>query len=278
MEIMKSYGPSYTRLIGASYPGLIMILLDQSLSMKEHGKAIEAAKATNRVIYEIMLASRSEGEIIDRCFVGVIGYGKSIKPIVGDKISQVAATPLRIESVEKMVSDRAGGLVSAKIEMPIWVEPEFQNGTPMAETFEKAYTLIEGWIRDNPNSFPPIVMNITDGEPNDFDKSTGNALKTKDMATRLMDLETTDGKVLLFNAHISGLVSANELQLPSSESGIVDPYAKMLFNISSILPPRLIEEAKKVGLSTQAGSRGLVFNANAETLIKLLTFGSSVAR
>jgi len=102
--------------------------------------------------------------------------------------------------------------------------------------------------------------------------------KQKNAATKLMSLGTSDGKALLFNAHITGSKASAETQLPSSISSISDPYAKFLFEISSEIPPRLVQEALKVGLSPQAKARGLIFNAKAETLIKFLTFGSSLAR
>lgn len=272
-DIIKSSGNSagYVKLIGTSSPGLIMILLDQSGSMQDDEKAQYASQAVNRVVYEIMVASRSGEQIKDRCYIGVIGYGASVYPIAGGKISEVAANPIRIETVEKMVPDKAGGLVSVNMDMPIWIEPRAENGTPMAEAFEKAYALIEKWVGENPNSFPPIIMNVTDGEPND-------PAKAKTAATKLMSLGTSDGKALLFNAHITGSKASAETQLPSSVSSVSDSYAKFLFEISSEIPPRLLQEAQKVGLSPQANARGLIFNAKAETLIKFLTFGSSVAR
>lgn len=272
MEIIKSPNSGgYSKLIGTSSPGLIMILLDQSGSMSDDNKAQDASKAVNRVIYEIMLASRAGEVIKPRCYVGVIGYGASVYPIVGGTITEVAAKPSRTEQVEKKVDDGAGGLVAVKMEMPVWVEPRAENGTPMAEAFEMAYPLIEKWVRDNPNSFPPIIMNVTDGEPNSPDQ-------TKAAASKVMSLSTSDGKALVFNAHITGTKTSAEIQLPSSASGMGNQYAKFLFDISSKIPPRLLQAAQEAGLTTQPNARGLVFNASTETLIKLLTFGSSVAR
>ena len=263
-------GSSYIKLIGTSSPGLIMILLDQSGSMSESNKAQDAAKAVNRVIYEIMLASRA-GEIIKpRCYVGIIGYGEIVYPIVGGTIAEVAAKPMRIEQIEKKVADGAGGMVSIKMDMPVWVEPKAGSGTPMAEAFEQAYSIIEKWIQSNPNSFPPIIINVTDGEPNDHTSA-------RVAAEKVMNLGTSDGKVLLFNAHITGTNLPTEIQLPSNTSEIADQYAKFLFDISSEIPPRLLQAAQDLGLKPQPNARGLVFNATTETLIKLLTFGSSIA-
>jgi hypothetical protein len=280
-QTFKRQEPSmntHSRPIGTSHPGLIMILLDQSSSMAANQKAMMASTAVNRVIYEIMLASRA-GEIIkDRCYVGVIGYGATIRPLVAGQISDVNAKPLRSETFHQMKPDGAGGLVSTPMVMPIWVEPVMDNGTPMARAMDQAFSLVEQWIKDHRDSFPPIVINVTDGEPDDFDLRTGQAPTTTAAAKRLMELKTDDGNLLLFNAHITGQSTALGISLPSTDTGLLDAYAKLLFNISSVLPPRFIDEAYKVGLSPQVGARGLVFQGNEDSLIRFLTFGSSVVR
>ena len=91
-----------------------------------------------------------------------------------------------------------------------------------------------------------------------------------------MSLETEDGKVLMFNAHISGLGKDQMIQLPSNPSEISDEFARFLFSISSVIPDPLLEAAESVGLSPKKGARGLIYNADTETLVKLLDFGSSV--
>jgi uncharacterized protein YegL len=255
-----------------------MILLDQSSSMAANQKALMASKAVNRVIYEVMLASRAGAKIKDRCYIGVIGYGVTIRPLVGGQISVVAAKPLRSETIQQLTPDGAGGLVYTPMDLPIWVEPLTDNGTPMAQAMDQAFSLIEQWITNHRDSFPPIVINITDGEPDDFNVSTCEAPATTIAAKRLMDLKTDDGNLLLFNAHITGQSTALGISLPASDTGLLDAYAKLLFKITSILPPRFVDEAYKVGLSPQTGARGLVFQGNEDSLIRFLTFGSSVAR
>jgi len=278
-EIILMPSNGYQQLIGTKNPGLIMILLDQSGSMSDNNKASLAAKAVNRVIYEIVLASRSGETIKDRCHVGVIGYGRDIEPVVGGKISDVAASPIRIEKVMQKMHDGAGGLLEVEQEMPIWVDPKSQNGTPMAAAINKAFPIIEDWTVENPNSFPPVVINITDGEPNDFSNSTGKAPETEAAANSLMNIKTTDGKLLFFNGHIVGDInSPQEIKLPNSDAGLPNNYARLLYRISSVLPNPLIQAAQSVGLSPQNGSRGFVYNAAAETLIQLLTFGSTQLR
>ncbi|MFM5888646.1 MAG: hypothetical protein ACKOQS_10220, partial [Dolichospermum sp.] len=123
------------------------------------------------------------------------------------------------------------------------------------------------FISNNPNSFPPIVINITDGVPDDLKSATAEAKK-------LAQLKTADGNVIIMNAHIS-TASAGKIELPNSNSGFSsDQFANFLFDISSVLPENLANRAKEVGFNVQPGSRGFVFNADAETLIRILNFGS----
>jgi hypothetical protein len=269
-EIVPVSNTNYSTKVGTDNPGMIMILLDQSGSMGGN-KANLAATAVNRVIYETQLSCRDGLKFKDRCYIGVIGYGDKVGVLVAGKISEVSKASLGMEKVRKM--DGAGGLI--EMEMPIWVTPKADGGTPMAEAMTLASPLIEGWKGKFPHSFPPIVINVTDGEPDGFDR--GEAPSTKKAALKLLELSTTDGNLLLFNAHISSSgIAASEIQLPNSDVSITDPYAKWLFGISSVLPPPLFEAAKNVGFSPEQGARGMVFNAGAETLIRLLTFGSTL--
>jgi len=268
---------AYQELLSTSNPGLIMILLDQSYSMAEpwyegQTKAQAAALAVNRVIYEIVEACQDGEDIKNRCVIAVIGYGSDIVPLVGGMVSQVADNPLDVIEVPKKIPDGAGGLVEIKWDMPIWVKAKADNGTPMADAMKNAYELIEEWAQKHADSFPPVVINITDGQPNDMQIGRRDGSRTKAAAEKLMSLKTTDGHLLLFNAHISN-ENAAEIKLPNSDRQL-DGYAKFLFNISSVLPDRLLAEARAVGFSSRPLARGFVYNARAETMIKLLQFGT----
>lgn len=263
----------YQEQLSRAKPGLIIIMIDQSGSMSDSyansTKAKFAALAVNRVIEEIILSCSSGSAIKDRCYVAVVGYGARVDILFLEKVSDLAENT-DTETLKKKVSDGAGGLVEVDEMIRVFVKPTASGGTPMAEGFQEAYKGVEKFVANNPNSFPPIVINITDGEPNSFDTATTEAKK-------LAQLQTTDGNVIIMNAHIS-TVSAGKIELPSSNSGFsVDKFANFLFDISSVLPDTLAESAKNAGFNVQPGARGFVFNADAETLIKLLNFGSQGA-
>jgi len=269
---------AYSNLpLGAANPGCLVILLDQSGSMKDpydtgQTKADAATQAVNRVIYEISQSCQKGKKISDRCYVAVVAYNHmTVSALLGDMISKIANNPKRVQKLKKKIPDGAGGLIEVDFDMPIWIEPKAYGGTPMTQAFEAASQTVKQWLQQYPDSFPPIVIHITDGEPNEEKKAHA-------AAKQLMRLKSTDGEIVLFNAHISN-ATAGEIKLPHNDTGFTgDSYAKFLFNISSVLPDAMVTQAKAAGFSPQAGARGFVYNAGAETLIKLLTFGSAPMR
>ena len=125
--------------IGTANPGCIVILVDQSWSMTEDWgdgtKAEVAALAVNRILEELVLDSQAGDEIKPRCHVSVIGYGERVECVVDGMISEVASSLLEVKKVKKSIPDGAGGIVEVEVEMPIWVQPEANNDTPMHEAF-----------------------------------------------------------------------------------------------------------------------------------------------
>jgi len=259
----------------SSNPGLIVILVDQSYSMTESyipnpkpmNKAEFASMAVNRVINEI-IESNTNGELIKkRCFIAVIGYGNGVNMIAGEMLDNIANSPKRIEKLKKAVPDGAGGIIENDYNLPIWVEPVADNGTPMNTAFSEAGKIIKAWINERSKCPAPVVINISDGLPNDVEE-------TRKEAQAVLNLASDDGNVLIFNAHISD-VSLGKVILPNDKNVLKDENAKFLFDISSEIPESMFIAANNCGLNPIKGSKGMVFNADAEALVKLLNFGSS---
>ena len=258
--------------IGTSNPGCIVILVDQSWSMTEDWgdgtKAEIAALAVNRILEELVLSSQAGDTIKPRCHVSVIGYGERVECIVDGMISEVESSLLEVKKVKKSIPDGAGGIVEVEVKMPIWVQPEANNGTPMHEAFEQAAEIVQRWCDDKPDGFPPIVINITDGAATQPDL-------TEDAARKVMSLHTTDGNVLVFNIHIAN--NKYEVIFPHSTTQLKDDnFAEFLFDLSSVLPEPLREEAKKHGLPAEPDTRCFAYNAGPVMMIKILTFGSTI--
>jgi hypothetical protein len=266
----------YQRLpISHRNPGLILILIDQSESMQDPyydglSKAEFAARAVNKCIYEI-IATNTAGETVkDRCLLAAIGYGQVTELLVAGRLSELREQSTGVQEVTERRRRPSGGVGESTRKIPVWVTPRSENGTPMEEAFDLAGQLIDDWIRENPDNFPPIIINITDGQPNE-------APAARRSAQKLLALATSDGQALLLNGHISE-GAGREILMPASEADLPDEFARFLYSISSPLPPPMVAAAQAAGIAAVAGSRGFMMNAKAEMFTKLLVFGTVIAR
>lgn len=165
----------------------------------------------------------------------------------------------------KKVDDGAGGLVEQNVKFPVWFEPVANGGTPMSQALQEAKTVIESWLCQHTNSYPPIVINISDGAATDGDPAPH--------AEALRNLATSDGNVLMFNCHISSQ-TASPILFASSNEGLPDAEACLLFSMSSVLPHSIQQAACAEGFSVGEGVRGFAFNADLLELIRFLEFGT----
>lgn len=272
---------AYTAEISRSNPSCFLFLIDQSGSMDDpfgggestRKKADGVADAINRLLQNLVIkCAKSEG-VRDYYHVGVVGYGSSVGPAFGGSlagqelvpVSQIADNPARIEERTKKVDDGAGGLVDQTVKFPIWFDAVAHGGTPMCEALTRARDILSGWLGAHPSCFPPIVINITDGESTDGDPT--NAAET------VRGLAGDDGNVLLFNAHLSSHRAA-PIEFPDGETDLPDQYAKLLFRLSSALPPYMRTVAQQEGYTASDGARGFVFNADLISVIRFLDIGT----
>jgi hypothetical protein len=236
-------------------------------------KAKEAANVVNRFLMELAIKC-AKGEGINNYYdVSVIGYGSSVRSALSGNLGQtalqpisaIAETPSRLDKVMKRESDGAGGLVEVQIELPVWVESTATGSTPMCRALRKASDILTTWIADHPDSFPPTVLNVTDGETTDGDPI--------EAAGGLTQLTTSDGNILLYNCHLSAS-RAKPIRYPSSSEGLPDEFAVQLFTMSSELPPAHLETARGLGLDVWTGCRGFVFNGDVVDLISFVEIGT----
>ena len=274
----------YSAEISRVNPSCFLFLIDQSGSMSDpfggqpgKKKSEGVADAINRLLQNLVIkCAKSEG-VRDYYHVGVIGYGSQVAPALGGAlagrdlvpISEIADKPLRIEQRVKKVDDGAGGLVDQTIKFPVWFEPVAGGGTPMCEALDLARQTIGDFISRYPNCYPPIIINLTDGEAGDGDPEPPSAA--------LRSLSSSDGPVLFFNAHVSSRPD-RPIEFPNSESQLPDDHARLLFRMSSTLPPQMQETARREELQVADDTRGFVFNADLVAVIRFLDIGTKVAQ
>jgi hypothetical protein len=272
---------SYQAEISRTNPSCFLFLIDQSGSMADNFGGGESGKkkadgvsdAINRLLQNLVIkCAKSEG-VRDYYNVGVIGYGARVGSGFSGNlstanlspISMIANSPSRIEERTKKVDDGAGGLIDQTIKFPIWFDPIANGGTPMCQALSEAKTILQEWLSQHPGCFPPIVINITDGEATD-----GNPT---DAANAIKELSSSDGNVLLFNVHLSAQKSS-PIEFPDNDGGLPDEFAKLLFQMSSSLPTHIQNAAKQEGYQVSEASRGFVFNADIVSVIRFLDIGT----
>ncbi len=139
----------------------------------------------------------------------------------------------------------------------------------MCEAMKLAKQYLEVFLNRFPACYPPLVINITDGMATDGDPLLP--------AVALQQLASNDGNVLLFNTHVSDS-QVTPVEYPAAEAALPDKFAKLLFRMSSALPPRLLEAARADKVPVQPGARGFVFNADLVSVIRFLDIGTRVAQ
>ena len=236
-------------------------------------KADGVADAINRLLQNLVIkCAKSEG-VRDYYHVGVLGYGSSVAPAFAGSlagrdlvpISEIADNPARVEERTRKVDDGAGGLVDQTVKFPVWFDAVAKGGTPMCQALGRAKEITEAWLSQHPDCFPPIVINITDGESTDGDPAAN--------AQAVRALESSDGAVLLFNVHLSS-ERATPIEFPDDETALPDKYAKLLFDLSSVLPQYMRSVAEQEGYHVSDGTRGFTFNADIVAVIRFLDIGT----
>ena len=171
----------------------------------------------------------------------------------------------QVEDRQVRESDGAGRAVEVSRKMPVWLRPHAGWQTPMCQALQHAEDAISEWVAQHPDSFPPIVINISDGDATDGDPEP--------FAQRIMRLHTNDGETLLFNCHLSENSSIPS-QYPDSENVLQDDFARQMFRMSSVLPSACRHHAAQLGITVSAESRCCVFNADMVSLVQFLDIGT----
>jgi hypothetical protein len=273
----------YTAEISRPNPSCFLFLIDQSGSMANpipggsgKTKAAAVADATNRLLQTLVLRCAGSEGVRDYFHVGVIGYGSSrVGPALGGTlqgfnlvpVSVLANNPLRVEIRTKKVDDGAGGLIDQTVKFPVWFDPAANGSTPMCQALDMAWHSVADFLVQNPACYPPMVINITDGKATDGDPEPH--------AATVRDLSSQDGNVLLFNLHLSSQTERT-IEFPDSEASLPDGEARLLFRMSSTLPPSMASTAQREGYRVTPATRGFVFNADLVSVVRFLDIGTRV--
>jgi hypothetical protein len=274
---------AFSAEISRQNPSCFLFIIDQSGSMLDNfnnppkPKAQGVSDAINNLLQNLVIKCYVGGDDKPRdyYYVGILGYGQNVGSAFSGQlsssnlnpISDIALNPARIEERTKKIDDGAGGLVDQKVKFPIWLDPVSQGGTPMTQAFQKANEIIETWLNQHPDCFPPTIIHVTDGESTDGDPSSE--------MQKLISKSSTDGNVLLFNLHLSNNPNAREIVFPGNKELLPDKYSEMLYNSASTLTSFMIETARKeYNLKVAENSKGFVLNGSLVSVISALSIGT----
>lgn len=275
----------YTQPITRQNPGLFVFLLDQSFAMSEpiggnnpdnRRKMDQLALAVNAWLQEMVVRSTRADRIRHFFDVAAVGFRTDCDAnaitespfggILVDRsicsIIEIGENPARIEPITKSFFDEdTSEIMEVSERRPLWVEPRAEGGTPTCSAFYKAYDIVDEWIQGHIDSFPPIVIHVTDGESQEGDP--------KPYADALKELETEHGNVLLFNCHLS-LYQCDPVLFPNHTELLPDLLAQLLFSMSSVLPQSFRRQAHAGDFKLQPRARGMAYNADMVALIQFL--------
>ena len=302
----------YDKKVTSHEPTLLILLLDQSVSMSEtmteteQGEVYSIAKIAKIIsdtfLYTAFRQCVRGNESKAYIDLAVIGYGNGTHSAL-PKIP-LEQFPFSVKKLEdaffaKNDSDPDDNSVIPKPRLE-WIEERADGLTPMLAAFTKARAIVEKWLPDHQTSFPPVIINISDGMPTDDhdfieilqQSSSGYSFHLGDLSqTPLMiqskairELGTNNGKCLVMNCHISPM-KLMTLEYPSSsaEAEEVDPFAKFMFEMSSVIPEPLFEYGKRpldveppgLGMKLEPNARFFIFNAEIESALKFMNFGTT---
>jgi hypothetical protein len=296
-DIVPEYD-SYDQEISGAHKGCFLFLIDQSASMIEpmgnssERKCDQLVKAINKFLETLVIMNSSgEDEFKDRMDIGVIGYrtdpdGNPIVervlsgPLAEKDLVTVAelAANAEYETMEKKIVDPdTGELDSMTVDVPVWVKPVYEGGTPMCSALYRCYEILDQWIEGHRDSFPPMLIHFSDGECiEDTEEDADPVVAPIPYADSVRSLETDDGNVLVMNCHLS-MTPSDEILFPNSDEMLPEQLARVLYKMSSIIPPKMRDLAEEGGFELQHDARAMAFNADMACLLRFLDVGTRVA-
>lgn len=232
---------AYRAEISRHTPTAFLFLIDQSGSTSDKmlsGLTISefVADVINRTLASLITKCTKLDETRDFFDIGIIGYGgQGVKngfqgPLAAKimhPISEIEASPLRIEDRVKKIPDGAGGIIEQNIKAPVWFDAEAYGGRPMVAALLNSAEVIAEWCDNHIDSFPPTIIHITSGEAYDGDP--------EEIGKEMLRFRTNDGNIIFFNCYICKNACLT-LSFPQYEEELPDSFTKMLFRMSSLLP------------------------------------------
>ncbi|MBQ7855877.1 MAG: VWA domain-containing protein [Alistipes sp.] len=263
-----------------------VVAIDHSLSMQEEitfggmrmPKSHAVAIATNRLLDELVLRSTRDGQVRNYYDVAVVGYSNDrVYSMFGEQMSFISVERLAALQPPRMTVEFEWRLPSGSIsrvteEIPEWIEPRAGGSTPMVEMFQAVALLVEQWCANpaNRESFPPMVINITDGTPDG-----GSEQELIAITERIRSASTSDGGTLLFNIHIGSDGGTRRLFPRKDELEPRNRSQYLMAKMSSTIPATFEDAVTSLrGDLAHPPFLAMGYNASMVEVIAMLNIGS----
>ncbi len=278
----------YQARVSSSRPWLLVLLIDTSHSMGADWGGMRRPMveliedSVNNLLYGMALSHCVTGEEVrDRMHLAVLTYGSDDAVNWALEPAPAAAGYCKADGDDGWVTgyrhtsthSPEGNGIGDEVEMPVWVCLHATGSTPMLGAIRRANSLVEAHCEAFPDSFPPTVINLSDGEPTDAGTPVDwSSLVEASEAMRSQG--TNQGEVLFCNVHLDPVGVGEPHEYPAHPG--TERHQAGLWEMSSEIPAELMEAffPTEDGTDSPLARRFYVYNADLPSFEQFLQFGT----
>ena len=277
---------SYSQSITREHRTAFLLLLDRSGSMRERvlfdgrevTKACAVAETANRFLFELTERARRSDGVRDYYDIAVLSYsGDTVESLLCERPEFISVSELARRRTEQSVWSREHELPDGSHTIittvtPRHIMPHAEGRTPMFEALNEACGMLRRWCEEprNAASFPPVVLNITDGEFSDCGEE-----ELADISRSIRSLGTDDGNVLLLNIHIASGCGTPMIFPTEAEIPLAGRNAEIMARCSSLMPESFEQVIRLYrGRTAEAPFIGMSYNAPITEVLNIINIGS----
>jgi hypothetical protein len=260
--------------------GRVVFLIDETEALREHiaggtkTKAESIATALNSLLNQ--LASVPDLEVAVAGYRGE-GNGANVGcrwdgPLAGRRFvptSALADAPLAVETRVRRVPAKLAGGREEIVQFPIWYVPRLGDAVfPVLGYGYCRHLVVSGVAPQMAWSRPPLVISFV-----------GDILSQQVAyaVQRVQSQVTPGGPPLVYHVHLGGPDPCRAVLYPSNDVHLPPGTPCDLFRWSSTLPEYMIAALRAVNLPVSVGGRGMIYNASATDLIRMLSLVKTYA-
>lgn len=180
----------YQTYYSVKHPGLWVLLTDEEE---------ESINPINRFINECIQGNFNGKDVINRCYIHVIGINGAVHRIASGYLSDLENNPIEIIRPTRICLFE-DGISQIQVNKPIWCKRcETRQEKKMLEALKSIVPFLREWMLGNPDSPVPIVWYVSSELIENFNYSS----KIKKAINDIKAINCKDGNVLFCNVFSS---------------------------------------------------------------------------